>query len=80
MTVATRPREQATPVVARPAIGGQYDAARMLAITALCVAIYAAFIPQIVRYLSPLTGDEPFYVMTAISICLLYPSPSPRDS
>jgi hypothetical protein len=40
----------------------------LLLIAGLCVAIYAAFIPQIIRYLSPLTGDEPFYVMTAISI------------
>jgi hypothetical protein len=31
-------------------------------------AAYALFIPQIVRSLDPLTGDEPFYVMTAISL------------
>ncbi len=68
MTVATRPYEQATPAVATPAPASRRDAARLVVIAALCVAIYAAFIPQIIRYLSPLTGDEPFYVMTAISI------------
>jgi hypothetical protein len=67
MTVATRPREEAA-AVARPAPRRWGDAGRLLLIAALCVAIYAAFIPQIIRYLSPLTGDEPFYVMTALSL------------
>lgn len=44
------------------------DAVWLIAIIAVCIALYAAFIPQIIRYLSPLTGDEPFYVMTALSI------------
>lgn len=41
---------------------------RLLVIAGLCFAIYALFIPQIIRSLDPLTGDEPFYVMTALSI------------
>ena len=33
-----------------------------------CLAIYTAFVPRITAYLNPLTGDEPFYVMTALSL------------
>jgi hypothetical protein len=41
---------------------------RNLLIVALFFAIYTAFVPRITAYLNPLTGDEPFYVMTAISL------------
>jgi hypothetical protein len=68
MTVATRPREAMAVDVTQPTARRWVDAGRLLLIAALCVAIYAAFIPQIIRYLSPLTGDEPFYVMTALSV------------
>lgn len=49
----------------RPRLG---DTARAAFVAAVCFAIYAAFIPNMVRALDPLTGDEPFYVMTALSI------------
>lgn len=68
MTVATRPRAATAAEAARPATRWWADAGRLLLIAAACVAIYATFIPQIIRYLSPLTGDEPFYVMTALSL------------
>jgi hypothetical protein len=68
MTVATRPQERAVPDVARPVARRWVASGRLLLIAGICVALYAAFIPQIIRFLSPLTGDEPFYVMTAISI------------
>lgn len=47
---------------------------RWWTITALAILlvgwllIYSAAIPQIITYLNPLTGDEPFYVMTALSL------------
>lgn len=41
---------------------------RLLAIVIVCLSIYALFIPRIMAALSPLTGDEPFYVMTALSL------------
>ena len=41
---------------------------RLLAIVIVCLGIYALFIPRIMAALSPLTGDEPFYVMTALSL------------
>jgi hypothetical protein len=41
---------------------------RLLAIVIACLSIYALFIPRIMAALSPLTGDEPFYVMTALSL------------
>jgi hypothetical protein len=44
------------------------DGARLALVVALSLALYAAFIPNIVRALNPLTGDEPFYVMTALSL------------
>ncbi|MEA2448000.1 MAG: hypothetical protein QOK47_1637, partial [Actinomycetota bacterium] len=47
---------------------GPSEAAKAACFAAVCFAIYAAFIPQVVRALDPLTGDEPFYVMTALSI------------
>lgn len=68
MTVATHPSVDAAPGIATPAVRPWLDAARLLLIVGLCLALYAIFIPQIIRYLSPLTGDEPFYVMTALSI------------
>lgn len=63
MTASVRDRETS---VAAPQRWQRF--ALPLLIGALCLALYAAFIPQILRYLSPLTGDEPFYVMTAISL------------
>lgn len=38
------------------------------AIFLLFLVVYAVFAPRFMRYLNPLTGDEPFYVMTALSI------------
>jgi hypothetical protein len=32
------------------------------------LAVLAAFTPRVAAYLAPVTGDEPFYLMTAISI------------
>ncbi len=46
--------------------GGAF--ARNAAIVALFFVVYAAFVPRVMRALDPLTGDEPFYVMTALSI------------
>jgi hypothetical protein len=37
-------------------------------IFALTFAVLALFAPRIMTYLNPVTGDEPFYLMTAISI------------
>jgi hypothetical protein len=68
MTVATRAREAAEIAIDRSATRRWVDAWRLVLIVGCCLAIYAAFIPQIIRYLDPLTGDEPFYVMTAISL------------
>ena len=42
--------------------------ARLIAIAIVCLGIYALFIPRIMAALNPLTGDEPFYVMTALSL------------
>ncbi len=42
--------------------------ARLLGMVIVCMAIYACFIPQIMATLNPLTGDEPFYVMTVFSL------------
>lgn len=39
-----------------------------LAIFLLFLAVYAIFAPRFMRYLNPLTGDEPYYVMTGLSI------------
>ena len=41
---------------------------RNVAIVAAFFVIYALFTPRIAATLAPLTGDEPFYVMTALSI------------
>ena len=41
---------------------------RNVAIVACFFTVYVTFAPQIMRSLNPLTGDEPFYVMTALSI------------
>jgi hypothetical protein len=68
MTVATRAKEVTELRLARPVTKWWVDAARLGLIVGVCIAVYAAFIPQIIRYLDPLTGDEPFYVMTALSI------------
>lgn len=53
-----------------PDLGGARGAtlARNAAIVALFLALYALFLPRMVGALDPLTGDEPFYVMTALSI------------
>lgn len=37
-------------------------------IVLVCLCIYGLFIGQILARLSPLTGDEPFYVMTVLSL------------
>ena len=34
----------------------------------LVALFYAAMLPLVLRYLDPVTGDEPFYIMTAISM------------
>lgn len=39
-----------------------------LTVFALTFAILALFTPRITTYLDPVTGDEPYYLMTAISI------------
>ncbi len=49
-------------------VGARLSSARNLAIVACFLAVYATFIPRILGDLSPLTGDEPFYVMTALSL------------
>lgn len=68
MTTAARPHAQPAPAASATVARPWADAARLLAIVALCLAVYAAFIPRIITDLSPLTGDEPYYVMTAISL------------
>lgn len=66
MTTGTRARDEPVAAVALPV--GLRTALPLLAIVVACLALYSAFIPNIERALSPLTGDEPFYVMTAISL------------
>ncbi|HET8631593.1 MAG TPA: hypothetical protein VFL91_29580 [Thermomicrobiales bacterium] len=50
---------------AGPALG---RAGRNAAIVVAFLAVYALFAPQVMRSLAPLTGDEPFYVVTALTI------------
>jgi hypothetical protein len=66
MTVLTRPQDVVAPTPTRSS--WRADALRLALIVVACMAIFALFIPRIVRALSPLTGDEPFYVMTALSL------------
>ncbi len=42
--------------------------ARLALIVLACLGVYALFIPRIMEALTPLTGDEPFYVMTILSL------------
>jgi hypothetical protein len=66
MSLLTRP---ATPLAApRSASAGRGKVVPLALIVLGCMAIYALFIPRIMAALDPLTGDEPFYVMTALSI------------
>ncbi|HQX62749.1 MAG TPA: hypothetical protein PK593_04740 [Thermomicrobiales bacterium] len=44
------------------------DRRALILVTAMAAIFFAAFVPRFVARLDPLTGDEPFYVMTAISI------------
>src|SRR5690606_8787098 len=44
------------------------DRRAWLAVMAISALFYLALIPGILRHLSPVTGDEPFYIMTAISM------------
>lgn len=62
---AAPPRSTPRPVL-RSFPGGAF--ARNAAIVALFFALYAPFTPRLAVALDPLTGDEPFYVMTALSI------------
>ncbi len=39
-----------------------------LAVFAVAIALFAACIPRITTSLDPVTGDEPFYLMTAYTI------------
>jgi len=39
-----------------------------LAVCAVAFVLFAACIPRITTFLDPVTGDEPFYLMTAYSI------------
>lgn len=66
MTALAQQQVKAAPTTTNAAWQG--DAIRLALIVLVCLAIYGAFIPQIVRTLNPLTGDEPFYVMTALSL------------
>jgi len=52
----------------RAAIAARGRLAPLALIVLGCMAMYALFIPRIMAALDPLTGDEPFYVMTALSI------------
>lgn len=65
MNLLMRTSEMTPPrvVLARPGTG-----VRLTLIVLGCMAIYALFIPRIMTALNPLTGDEPFYVMTVFSI------------
>lgn len=65
MSLLARTPEMAPPRVALARPG---TVARLTLIVLGCMAIYALFIPRILTALNPLTGDEPFYVMTALSI------------
>lgn len=44
------------------------DKRAWLAVMLVAGIFYAAMVPAILRYLDPVTGDEPFYIMTAISM------------
>ncbi len=66
MNPLTRP---AAPfAVSRPLITARGKVAPLALIVVVCMAVYALFIPRIMAALNPLTGDEPFYVMTALSL------------
>lgn len=66
MTTVTR--EQGRQETTTNRIANFGTVARLGAIVIVCVGIYALFIPRIMDALNPLTGDEPFYVMTALSL------------
>ncbi len=44
------------------------DKRTLLIVMALAGSFYLAMLPTIFRHLNPVTGDEPFYIMTAISM------------
>jgi hypothetical protein len=64
-TIVREQGRQETAISQTTALG---TAARLIAIIVVCLGIYALFIPRIMAALNPLTGDEPFYVMTALSL------------
>lgn len=61
--------------LASPPVAGPAGRAERMALIGSRVALfflfffaYTLFAPRFMRYLDPLTGDEPYYVMTALSI------------
>ena len=66
MSLLTRPAT--APAAPRPLADARGKIAPLALTVLVCMAVYALFIPRIMAALAPLTGDEPFYVMTALSI------------
>jgi len=66
MSLLTRPAT--APAGPRPLDDARGKTAPLALTVLVCMAVYALFIPRIMAALAPLTGDEPFYVMTALSI------------
>lgn len=66
MSLLTRPAT--APAGPRPLDDARGKIAPLALTVLVCMAVYALFIPRIMAALAPLTGDEPFYVMTALSI------------
>lgn len=65
MTTVTPARSVASK---RPARALTSDARTALAVFAVAFCLFAACIPRITTFLNPVTGDEPFYLMTAYSL------------
>src|SRR5829696_1588862 len=67
------PYDVLKPVAAKPIAALQVEARPVrwwepVVVMVLTFAVLAAVTPQMIRKLDPVTGDEPFYLMTAISL------------
>src|SRR4051812_15276839 len=53
---------------AHDGVGAPHHARWLTVVIVATLAAYLAIVPMVLARLDPMTGDEPFYVMTAISL------------
>jgi hypothetical protein len=66
--MTTAARRELAPTATQSAARRPTQPALLALIVLVCLCVYGLFIGQIQARLSPLTGDEPFYVMTVLSL------------